>query len=238
MKETSLPAFLVGEEILVPIKIDITHKGARFVDSFTWSITNTMLSPDEFASRTCMDLALPDAFKWKISLQIHEQINSYREIITILKSTVSDNKLFLAKLNELQQISVGIRHNIVDYSDKFHWDLNSLENGPELFAKTTCADLGLPSEMEPAIAHRIRETAYRTLLTWAEDPKILTTTPLLPSASDVKVMLVQPNQSVDMVTNLWRRARPGNIDEQAAVPQPRLPKEKDSNATIWKDCLI
>jgi len=44
---------------------------------------------------------------------------------------------------------------------------------------------------------------------------------------------VTGNHFVDMVSNLWKRAKPNNIDECAAVPQPQLPSDRDSNASIW-----
>lgn len=41
---------------------------------------------------------------------------------------------------------------------------------PELFASITCSDLGLPSEMEPAISHKIRELIFRSMIHMIEDP--------------------------------------------------------------------
>ncbi len=42
------------------------------------------------------------------------------------------------------------------------WDLSSssFENDPETFAEKTCSDLGLPAELEPVIAFKIRESVY------------------------------------------------------------------------------
>ena len=64
----NLPAILREENILIPIKIDITTNGARIVDSFCWSIYNSYMSIDEFALHTCIDLNLPSAFQNKIML--------------------------------------------------------------------------------------------------------------------------------------------------------------------------
>mmetsp|Transcript_32861 Transcript_32861/g.33480 ORF Transcript_32861/g.33480 Transcript_32861/m.33480 type:complete len:239 (+) Transcript_32861:148-864(+) len=230
-----LPPFLGDkDEILVPIKIDITHKGARFVDSFTWNLRNPILTADDFAIRTCLDLNLPEGFIWKISLQIQEQVKAYSSLISLFALEVINNKDFAEKSHELQPISIGIRHNIVDYSDKFLWDMYSPFNSPEKFARTTCLDLGLPAEMESPIAHRIRETLIRNMITWLEDSSTLKphTVPLTPS--EVKVSVVQPHQVVDMVTNLWKRAKPTVWDEQAALPQPKLPKHRDTNARVWR----
>ena len=51
--------------------------------------------------------------------------------------------------------------------------------------------------------------------------------------SELKVSLVQPNQAVDMIANLCKRAKPNSIDDQAAIPQPMLPTDKDSNSNFW-----
>eukprot|EP01041_Mallomonas_annulata_P006417 gene6417-12975_t len=223
------------DETLVPIKIDVTHKGVRYVDSFTWNINCPLLSAEDFATRTCLDLNLPEGFRWKIALQIQEQCDAYTSLYTIIQNEFRRNDALVAKSHELQNITIGIRHSIVDYSDNFSWNLYSPSNGPELFARRTCSDLGLPLEMEPAIAHRIRETLIRNLLTWIEDPSsIKLQQPIEETVSEVKVSLVQPHQSVDMITNLWKRAKPSSHEEQAALPNPKLPKDKDTNAGIWK----
>ena len=63
------------EDVLVPLKVDISYRGARYVDSFCWNCnpkTNNM-SPYEFGCITCADVNLPDGFQWKIALQIQEQ---------------------------------------------------------------------------------------------------------------------------------------------------------------------
>lgn len=62
---------------------------------------------------------------------------------------------------------------ILDFADKFYWDLGSNDVTPEQLARTTCSDLGLPGDMEPAIAHKVRETLFRLVCTWMDDPKIL-----------------------------------------------------------------
>ena len=51
--------------------------------------------------------------------------------------------------------------------------------------------------------------------------------------SELKVSLVQPNQAVDMIANLCKRAKPNSVDDQAAIPQPMLPADKDSNSHFW-----
>lgn len=107
----------------------------------------------------------------------------------------------------------------------------------QIFARTTCADLGLPTDMEPAIAHKIRENIFRSIITWLDDVRsgvvIEEEVDLAPVPSDIKVNLVQPNHTVDMMSNLWKRAKPISADDTAAIPQPILPVDRDSNVDAW-----
>lgn len=106
---------------------------------------------------------------------------------------------------------------------------------PEIFASTTCADLGLPADMEPAISHKIRENILRSIVSWMDDGSIDATQASVKSNSELKVSLVQPNQAVDMIANLCKRAKPNSVDDQAAIPQPMLPIDKDSNSHFWNE---
>ncbi|PVH87170.1 SNF5-domain-containing protein [Cadophora sp. DSE1049] len=47
------------------------------------------------------------------------------------------------------------------YTDKFEWSLLHPPGTAEIFAKQTCADIGLPAEWVPVIAHAIYEAALR-----------------------------------------------------------------------------
>jgi hypothetical protein len=51
-----IPEFLKERDVLIPVKCDVTFGGARFVDSFSWNLYHSMMTPAEFASRTCADL--------------------------------------------------------------------------------------------------------------------------------------------------------------------------------------
>jgi uncharacterized protein YeaC (DUF1315 family) len=104
---------------------------------------------------------------------------------------------------------------------------------PEIFARTTCADLGLPPDMEPAISHKIRENILRSVVSWMDEGAIDCSQATVETNSELKVSLVQPNQAVDMIANLCKRAKPNSIDDQAAIPQPMLPTDKDSNSSFW-----
>ena len=233
---SQLPSILRGSDILVPIKVDVTNAGARFVDTFCWNINSSLTSYD-YAARTCADLNLPSGFITKIALQIAEQVQAFIIIIKTLKELLVANTFpSIQKLREPSYMAVGIRFNTLDYSDKFVWDPMA-DISPEKFACITCSDLGLPPEMEPAIAHKIRENLFRNFIVWLDDPQHFELPNAIidvPQPSEVKVTLVPPHQAIEMSTNLWKRAKPSSVDEQASVPQPLMPTNKDTNASIWK----
>ncbi len=233
-----IPSILLEKSILVPVKIDITHFGARLVDTFCWSLYESCLSPQEFSDITCADLNLPNEFRTKIAMQIEEQVNAYTEIVELIYKYSNTIPHWEEKIRETQIITIGIRHNSIDYSDKIAWDPLTLGTTPESFAEITCKDLGLPSEMEPAIAHKIREVLFRWLIGLLENPSQCVSVLSVSEEdklSDAKVALVPPQQVVDMASNLWKRAKPNSPDESAAIPQPLLPVNKESNAFVWKE---
>lgn len=56
-------------------------------------------------------------------------------------------------------LSVNLQNQL--YTDKFEWSLLHPPGTPEIFAKQTCADLGLSGEWVPAIAHAIYEAVLK-----------------------------------------------------------------------------
>ena len=87
--------------------------------------------------------------------------------------------------------------------------------------------------MEAAISHKIRENILRSIVSWMDDPTIESNQVVAKNNSELKVSLVQPNQAVDMIANLCKRAKPNSVDDQALIPQPMLPVDKDSNSHFW-----
>ena len=237
--QRELPAFLRDDAILVPLKVDVICKGARYVDSFCWKLFDSPMSPDEFVAITCADMQLAPAFQRKIVLQIEEQLSAYREIIATLRSVGVDNEEWLEQISQPFDMLVGLRYNNVDYTDKFSWNLTSSTSGadPELFARKTVEDLGLPIEMETAIAHRIRETLMNIILSVAENPDSpmipIPKSSVTPAASTVEVFVSNPTQN-DLYSSLWKRAKPQNFDDRSAIIAPKLPEDTISNANIWK----
>lgn len=229
-----IPAFLKGN-VLVPLKIDITYNGARMVDNFSWNLYSSCLSVDEFALMTCVDLNLSSGFQEKIKQQVQEQIEAFRDIVDLIRNhgpTIVPN--WSKKIREHQIITMGIRHNTLDYTDKISWDPMSRSITPEQFAYITCKDLGLPNDLRPAIANKIRETLFRWVISLIEHPEnIETATTAEFKVSDTKVSLAQSFNAVEMATSLWKRAKPSTMEESAAVPQPLLPQERGTNAGAW-----
>lgn len=232
--EDEIPAFLKGN-VLVPLKIDLTYNGARLVDTFSWNLYNSCFTADEFALMTCLDLNLASGFREKISQQIQEQIDAFVDIVEIIKEHAKDVvPNWSTKIREHQVITMGIRHNTLDYTDKISWDPMSSSITPEQFAYITCKDLGLPAELRPAISNKIRETLFRWVISLIEHPENTETAVIAEfKVSDTKVSLPQSYSAVEMATSLWKRAKPSTIEESAAVPQPLLPQDKVTNASIW-----
>jgi SNF5 / SMARCB1 / INI1 len=140
-EDAQLPYLLVGEDVLFPMKIDVTIGGARIVDTFCWRVYNSFVTPDEFAWQLCSDLNLSASFQAAISMQIQEQVLGFQEMVTALRAALARGHR--PPWSRMLAMNVGIRHFTVDYSDKFQWDIfSSAAVSPEDFARTTCADLG------------------------------------------------------------------------------------------------
>lgn len=58
---------------------------------------------------------------------------------------------------------ISLSINLMDrlYTDKFEWSLMHPPGFPEIFAKQTCADIGLSGEWVPALAHSIYEAVLK-----------------------------------------------------------------------------
>jgi hypothetical protein len=237
LTRVAMPAIIRGKEILVPIKVDLTYKGARLVDTFCWNLYHPVMLPEEFVARTCTDLNLPIGFHSRVTLQIVEQIQAYQILVESIRMYAPNSiPNWKSKVCQIQPITIGIRHGSIDFSDKVDWNPMDDCLSPEDFAATTTADLGLPPEIEPAIAHKIREALFRWLYNIVQNPMLSPAeTNLLPEfkVNETKVNFVSPNQVVDMVTSLWKRAKPSSLEEVAAAPQPQLPIDKETNASIW-----
>lgn len=159
--------FLEADDILVPLRIDITHKGSHFIDTFTWNLYNSISSIEEFTVKLCSDYNLPVTFISLIILQLQQQIDCYNILFSLLQYNYLISSHFNLSVNSLLSyfnsiiIELNIRHNVLEYNDKFQWNIHSNICSPEKFAQITCSDLGLSPEMEPTIAYNIRENIIR-----------------------------------------------------------------------------
>ena len=235
-KVLQLPYILLEDHILVPIKLDITYCGARLVDSFSWNISNNCyMSINEFSLHTCIDLNLPLGFESKITAQIKEQVDGYKNIIYIITNYApSVVKGWIDKIHEIQVITLGLRHNSLDYTDKVYWNAMSNYLTPESYACKTCKELGLPLEMRPAISFKIREALFRWLLTLLEYPDNMDIRIMEEfKVSETKITMGHHPHTVEMMSNLWKRAKPSAIEDQSSIPQPLLSSDKNTNATVW-----
>lgn len=232
----NLPTFIRGPSVLVPLKIDLTYHGARLVDTFCWDIYCPSITPEEFVARTIADLNLPIGFHHRIAFQVIEQIKAYVQLIDFVRDNYHLIPQWDEKVRRPQPITLGIRHNSIDYSDKIEWDPMDQFLTPEYFARTTCADLGLAGEIEAAISHKIRESLFRWLIQLIQNPQATLKESDLQSefkVNESKISLVPPSQVVDMITNLWKRAKPASLDDISSVPQPMLPSEKEGTTNLW-----
>ncbi|KAJ1406248.1 hypothetical protein B484DRAFT_456862 [Ochromonadaceae sp. CCMP2298] len=175
-------------------------------------------------------------FQAHIVRQLQEQVDAFKVIVDLVKHYApSAVPNWAKKVRELQVVTLGIRHNTLDYTDKVSWDPMS-PGTPEEFAYITARDLGLPAEIRPAISNKIRETLFRWAIGLLDFPDAtLASATMAPEfkVNDTKVTLSQAYQSVEMATSLWKRAKPGTVEETAAVPQPLLPADRTTNACIW-----
>lgn len=95
-------------------QVDITYSGCRLVDSFCWDCLSS-LTAYEFAARTCVDLNLPEGFRWKFAVQIQEQIDAFLCILSALKYRTADLDSKIRKVFSVPQcITIGIRFNTLD----------------------------------------------------------------------------------------------------------------------------
>ncbi len=246
MSSLSIPAVLRELEILVPCKVDVKLNGARYVDCFLWNLYNSVLSPDEFAASIARDLALPIGFRSRIAMQLCEQVEAFADLMNTIYSLLPPESDIIEKLPALNKMAIGLRHLGMEYSDSFDYNVLHSAVTPEDFAVTTCADLGLPSEMEPAIALKIRDTIINLLTKWLETldaPPVKKTRSsastaalgldAVDSVSSVHVGMVPSQLVTELTQNIWRTSKPTDPDAVATAQQPTLPQNSQTNGRSW-----
>ncbi|KAF2202696.1 SNF5-domain-containing protein [Delitschia confertaspora ATCC 74209] len=86
--------------------------------------------------------------------------NAPNAVTATAKALPSDD---LHNPDDTYRCIINLNINLLNklYSDKFEWSLLHPPGFAEMFAKVTCADLGLAGEWVPAIAHAIYEAVLR-----------------------------------------------------------------------------
>lgn len=237
-----LPLFLQGNNVLVPIRLDLSFKGARLIDSFCYNIVSPCQSLEELTSILCNDYNLPTGFFNLIYLQLKEQILAYKLLLKTIYYFPYIVKNYLEKLNEIQIISIGFRFNSIDYSDKIEWHPLKDSLSPEEYATLTCSDLGLPSEIIPTLSYKIREGLFRWLLNLFLYSNSINNMNLKlefhnNNSTSTKVVINNSINSYDMLSSLWKRAKPNSYEEILFTPQPFLPNNKYSNSFLYEKIL-
>lgn len=222
--------FEAEDDVLVPIRIDINDTNGRYLDNFCWNIYNSPLTPEEFAWKTCMEENMPSEFIPRIATQIAEQVDSYHAFLDLVVSS-SSNEATIDYLRSMVA-DVTIRSSVVEYSDSFQWDAYRPLCNPEDFAKQTCFDLGLPSEMQPAIAFRLREILIRSLLDLLEKANLLEKPASVSDmVSNIKIRLLQPNVVVEQISETWRQSLIADVPKDTGASY--YSENKQTNACNW-----
>eukprot|EP01119_Soliformovum_irregulare_P008852 TRINITY_DN21952_c0_g1_i2.p1 TRINITY_DN21952_c0_g1~~TRINITY_DN21952_c0_g1_i2.p1 ORF type:complete len:181 (-),score=20.25 TRINITY_DN21952_c0_g1_i2:47-589(-) len=138
-----------GYEDLVPIRVNVSTDHGRVQDAFTWNLSESRMTPEQFSSRFCKEMDFDERIEQEIAASIAKQIDDFKEL---KRRTHLDENIFL--------IRIDLTINGISLYDQFEWDISSPLNNPESFSRSLCADMGLSREFETAIAHCIREQIY------------------------------------------------------------------------------
>jgi len=119
------PVIFRTSKVLVPVRIDITHKGIRLIDSFCWPLSlveneyrNVRIVRDlrDLAERMISDMNLPFGFVDRIERQLMEQLDSHFEIINLCRLLSKSNDpncvAVLKKWALVRTIMIVIRYGL------------------------------------------------------------------------------------------------------------------------------
>jgi SWI/SNF-related matrix-associated actin-dependent regulator of chromatin subfamily B protein 1 len=89
------------EDHIIPIRIDIEHDHFRLKDTFMWNVSDTVVTPEMFASSICDDFGVHlHIYGPKIVAAINERVQEYRDQIAPIEQSGPSLK---GKLNEGDQ---------------------------------------------------------------------------------------------------------------------------------------
>ncbi|OMJ87465.1 hypothetical protein SteCoe_10796 [Stentor coeruleus] len=133
-----------GVSELVPIRIDIETEGRRFREFITWESKEPHFTPHSFAEIICEEQKLPQNFVKEITRTVEQKLSRYE-------------KYHPGNYECLQVLEIEVRVDNLVLRDRFIWDINNVDNSPEAFAQSLCADLGLGGDVAASVSNAIRE---------------------------------------------------------------------------------
>lgn len=155
---------------IIPIKVKVTTNGSVINDRFLWDLTDTLTTPELFASILAQELDLNRTAEGTLVNQIKDQIQSYKDLFANPNNTIIDQ--FLSNEKEFHVI-LDVSTNIGEdfFTDKVEWDLLDETLSPETFAQTVVEDIGLKPEFQTAIAVAVYEEIYKLKKELIENPQ-------------------------------------------------------------------
>ena len=127
-----------AKSVLPILSRDGTATPALTTNGVSTPVRNGMTPRDGVATPAAIPVGISAAATALPSEELHNPDDTYRCIVTL-------------NINLMNRL----------YSDKFEWSLLHPPGFAEMFAKVTCADLGLAGEWVPAVTHAIYEAVLR-----------------------------------------------------------------------------
>lgn len=128
--------------------------------------TEDMITPEHYAAVFCEDAGLPESFRSQVSGAIRAQLDEHASVaeISLVPDLADDQPTPEDRIEadpDLRVVlTIDVQLGMLRLVDKMEWDLGS-PHPPELVAQSLCADLSLPTEAAPTLAHAIHEEVLR-----------------------------------------------------------------------------
>lgn len=160
-------------DVIVPIKLNVTHNGLVLRDSILWNVSDEMLTAETFANMMVEDLDLTKSVETTIAAQINDQLEQYQELLSHPNNQIIDQ--FLQNEGEFHavlELSVYIGEDF--FTDRIEWNFLDEYYTPEMFAKDIVRDMSLRREFETAIAFSVYEEIYKIKRELVDNPQQIT----------------------------------------------------------------
>ncbi|KAJ3175363.1 Snf5- protein 1 [Irineochytrium annulatum] len=169
----------------VPVRLNIDHDGRRLVESFTWNIHESCLTPEAFAIILAEDhgISTTEEFIREVADEIRRQLGEGMQYAELDTRPAPPEELVLPYVTPLvepmtglpvegqsvgeEDVAYGDKVIVIDINcvvgdlevvDQVQWPLFSTQSPtPEDFARQFAADLGLGGDLAAQVAHAIRE---------------------------------------------------------------------------------